>query len=210
MVNISKSEYNKSNPWRGEDCARLGCLHCLTKLKTGKYSTQCCKKRSLIYETWCKNCEEQGIKEIKDSNDDDKMIKEKIEKMTLYKYLGESSRSTFERGLNDKKQLNVKSHMLKHCIETHPEERAEEVEFGMRVVAYCRTSFERQMMEILEIQKAKTQHHILNSKSEYNRCDLPRLTTKIGENDFKKWEDNHKEEKDKEKRTEEVVGWLVY
>ena len=69
--------------------------------------------------------------------------------MSLYKYLGESSRSSFERGfehMNDKNQLNVKSNMLKHCIEMHPKEKADEIDFGMRVINYCRSSFERQIM----------------------------------------------------------------
>ena len=194
-------QLHKTNSWRGEDCTRVGCLHCLTKIKTGKYKTQCCKKRNLIYETWCRSCEEKEVEEIKAITDDDKERKEKISKMKLHKYIGESSRSIFERGFehqNDKEQLSSKSHMLKHCIEQHREKKAEDIEFGIRVVSFCRTPFERQILESVKIQEARD-HYILNSKSEYNRCALPRLANKIGENDYKKWEENQTDEKQKEK-----------
>jgi hypothetical protein len=36
------------------------------------------------------------------------------------------------------------------------------------------------------IQKARNQN-IMNGKSEYNRCALPRLTAKLGEKDLEKW-----------------------
>ena len=41
----------------------------------------------------------------------------------------------------------------------------------------------------------------MNSKSEYNRCLLPRLSTKMGENEYKEY--NIKLEKDKQK--EEIM-----
>ena len=38
-------------------------------------------------------------------------------------------------------------------------------------------------------------HHILNARSEYNRCAIPRLATKLGEKDIGKWKkDETKEE----------------
>ena len=55
---------HKTNPWMGEDCERGGCLHCKTKAKTGKLTIHCCKKRNVVYETWCISCEEKAIKEI--------------------------------------------------------------------------------------------------------------------------------------------------
>ena len=39
----------------------------------------------------------------------------------------------------------------------------------------------------------------MNSKSEYNRCALPRLTTKLGEKSLDKLEKEKLEEKEKEK-----------
>ena len=46
---------------------------------------------------------------------------------------------------------------------------------------------------------------LLNSKSEYNRCAIPRLTTVLGEKE-------HKEERkleDEEKKKEESVVWKI-
>ena len=44
----------------------------------------------------------------------------------LYKYVGETSRSAYERGwehLNDLSQLKKTSHMLKHIVATHEQLR---------------------------------------------------------------------------------------
>ena len=48
-------------------------------------------------------------------------------------------------------------------------------------------------------------HEILNSKSEYNRCALPRLTTKLGNEDFEKWKEEKLKEKRKENKIEEKI-----
>ena len=73
------------------------------------------------------------------------------------------------------------SHMLKHYFEKHHEEELEDMIFGGKIIENARTAFTRQVNESVEIQNQKTKHIILNSKSEYNRCALPRLTTKLGE-----------------------------
>ena len=52
------------------------------------------------------------------------------------------------------------------------------------------------------IQSRKTKHNILNSKSEYNGCALPRLTAKLGEENFSRMEKERKEEKLAEKELE--------
>ena len=54
----------------------------------------------------------------------------------------------------------------------------------MRLIKTHRSAFNRQISESVEIQTQKREHMILNSKSEYNRCALPRLTAKIGEDNF--------------------------
>ena len=198
---------HKTNPWRGEDCLRGGCLHCKTKTKTGKLTSQCCKKRNVVYETWCISCEEEAIKEIEEQGDDEKVKRKKLDNIQKYKYIGESCRSTFERGFehaHDLEQLNPKSHMLRHCIEQHQGVPLEKMDFGIKVVQYTRTSFERQILESVKIQENRN-HHILNSKSEYNRCALPRLATKIGENDYKKWEETQQEDKEKELEMERKI-----
>ena len=55
----------------------------------------------------------------------------------------------------------------------------------MRVLSYHHSSFDRQVQESVEIQIARKEHLILNSKSEYNRCALPRLGVQLGEKEFK-------------------------
>ena len=44
--------------------------------------------------------------------------------------------------------------------------------------------------------------NLLNSKSEYNQCAIPRLTSKQGENQYRKWEEDEREEKKKEELLE--------
>ena len=57
----------------------------------------------------------------------------------LYKYIGESARSSFERGSehwSDMINLNQGSHILKHALQSHENDPLEEMEFGMRVLRY--------------------------------------------------------------------------
>ena len=63
-------------------------------------------------------------------------------------------------------------------MEEHKDEEMENLEFGMRILKEARTAFERQIAESVQIQNQKNNHYILNSKSEYNRCAIPRLTAK--------------------------------
>ena len=100
----------------------------------------------------------------------------------LHKYIGETSRSMYERGLEhqrDLAELKPESHMLKHFLEHHAEEELEKMKFGARIIKTARTAFNRQIGESVYIQENASKHFILNSKSEYNRCALPRLTTKL-------------------------------
>jgi hypothetical protein len=98
-----------------------------------------------------------------------------MKKIKLHKYIGESATSAFERGLehqNDGRTLNIRSHMLKHAVDKHNGNKPEDIEFRMKVLQYQRSAFERQVAESIKIQR-NTNHHILNSKGEYNRCALP-------------------------------------
>ena len=136
--------------------------------------------------------------------------RDKIKKIKLSKYIGETSRSAYERGLEhlkDFEDIKVESHMIKHYIENHEGEGMAEMEFGMRIVRKPRTAFNRQVAESVLIQSNKN-HHILNSKSEYNRCALPRLATKIGEENLAKLEKLRREEKAAEQEFENKVRSL--
>ena len=120
----------------------------------------------------------------------------------LHKYVGESSRSMYERSLEhlrDLAELKPESHMLKHYFEHHQEEEIGKMKFGARIVKAARTAFNRQVCESVQIQESANKHDILNSKSEYNRCALPRLTTKLGDTTVDNLEKMKKEAIEKEK-----------
>ena len=68
--------------------------------------------------------------------------------------------------------------------------------------------YERQVPESVLIQQESNDHNILNSKSEYNRCALPRLTTRLGEKDFEEWREEKIEEKRKEEELERKIRLL--
>ena len=185
----------KTDPWAGKDCEREDCPMCETSMEVEGAKGQDCSKRNVLYETWCQDCKDRDEKKaIEDGRDPDNV--------PLYKYLGESARSSFEQGiehLNDRRLMNTGSHMLKHLMENHREENHDRIKFRMRVLKYHRSSYERQIHESVAIQNARKHHHILNSRAEYNRCALPRLTLQMGERDYKKQREEELEEMEKEK-----------
>ena len=128
-------------------------------------------------ETWCISCEEKEKEKIDEEyaeEEEEERVKRYM-KIKLYKYIGESSRSMYERGL----ELKPQSHMLQHYCEAHMDEDMKTMEFGCRIIEQSRTAFNRQINESVEIQNNNC-HYILNSKSEYNICALPRLSAKLG------------------------------
>ena len=104
--------------------------------------------------------------------------------MKVYKYIGETARSPSEH-VAYMKQLKPSSHLLKHIVDVHEKEQITDVKFGIKVLSYTQSRFERQILESVIIQQERL-HHLLNSKAEYNRSAMPRLTTKIGEKQYKK------------------------
>ena len=56
--------------------------------------------------------------------------------MSVHKYIGETSRSAFARGLehqNDARLMNKGSHILKHYIRFHDGENPEEMKMRMKI-----------------------------------------------------------------------------
>lgn len=95
-------------------------------------------------------------------------------------YVGESSRTAFERGqehIHDYEKEHLDSHMSKHHLNDHAQE--EKPTFSMKVVKCHTSALTRQIHEAILIQKHEK--NILNSRGEYNRCQLPRLTVMMGE-----------------------------
>ena len=100
----------------------------------------------------------------------------------LYRYIGETSRSVFERGGEHKKDLkyrHTKSHMLRHIVEKHPGVDPDTVEFKIKVLSNHKSAFERQIREAVMIDHFAGPH-LLNSKLEYNRCSIPKIIMKLG------------------------------
>ena len=95
-----------TNPWKGEHCGREDCWLCWTKEMTGKDKTQDCTRRSVVYETWCETCLRADIAEIEESTEDDEERKRKIEQIQRYKYIGETARSAYERGVEHQSALD--------------------------------------------------------------------------------------------------------
>ena len=198
-----------TNPWKGEHCGRADCWLCWTKELTGRDKTQDCTKRSVVYETWCDTCLKNDIKKIEDETEDDDVRKARIEEVPRYKYVGETARSGYERGVehqNDLEKLQEDSHLLKHIASKHRGEELENIKFGMRIIKHARTALERQVTESVKIQEEQKKHFLLNSKSEYNRCSLPRLTAKLGNKDYDKIrQEELRQEKEEELRVREEI-----
>ena len=98
--------------------------------------------------------------------------------------------------------------MLKHAVGVHEGEDMSTVEFGMRVIKYNKSSFERQIMESVVIQNERNNHNLLNSRSEYNRCSLPRLCTQVGEGQYEKYGKELELEKLEEEKIEYKIRQL--
>ena len=108
-----------------------------------------------------------------------------------YVYIVDTNHSVYKRGIEHKNDIHACKtlcQMLRHLIYVHEEEEDHwaNIRFGMKILKNTRTSFERQILESVLIQKAR-KNNIMNNKAEYNRCALPRLTAKLGEKDLDKW-----------------------
>ena len=142
---------------------------------------------------------------------DTKLFRELEANIRVHKYIGETNRSTFERGWehqSDYTNLSTKSHMLKHAVEMHPEEGLDKIEFGMKVIRYTKSAFERQILESVEIQSSRN-HHLLNSRSEFNRCAIPRMMCKMGDKSFKKNEEDIEQDLAREEQQVSKIRDLV-
>ena len=110
-------------------------------------------------------------------------------------YVGESSRSSYERGSEHWKGFVTKkqdSHILKHLEVDHPDQN----EPKFKIQGTFKSAFTRQIPEAVMIRRAV--RSILNSKGVYNRCHLPRLMV----------EDNTKKKDAEEKGdTSKTLEW---
>ena len=181
---------HKSNPWKASDCKREECKFCKDEKLIGK-----CKEIGIVYEIECMTCRKKNEKENRELVIENPVEKEDKkekpgeerkwsrdtstaidvdEKLIAVKYIGETSRSAFERyreHMNDYKDIKAGSHILKHYLESHRDIKMEELETKMRIIKKYKNSFERQIGESIWINyNMKEGTQLLNSKNEYNRC----------------------------------------
>ena len=171
-----KNILHVTNPWAEGMCERAGCYPC----STGE--TKCCYKRNIVYTNTCRQCTGADDKEGAG---------------TGAWYVGETSRSAFERGGEHWKDWMKKqpdSHILKHQEMAHPDQ--EQPNFEFRIKGSFRSALERQVTEAVLIRRAGAA--ALNSKGVYNRCSLPRLTVESGNK-------TGKEQTDMEKRADPII-----
>ena len=171
---MMKRILHRSNPWAGDLCGRVDCLVCMHGGEGGGD----CRRRNITYRTSCRACHSQG----KDRS-----------------YYGESSRTAFERGkehLSGFQSENIDNHMFKHYSDEH---QGEEISFSMKVIKGHMSAFTRQIHEAVIIQRNE-KNGILNSKGEYNRCQLPRLGVIMGEKEARAGAHKQPGQKDNEKR----------
>ena len=130
------------------------CQTCLTEYKNAQ-------NLDLVLENTDQNPENSDSDIHKDKVSDHLMgelvtaNKRKIEnddcsKAPLYRYIGETSRSFYERGQEHKKDLEYyrpKSHLLRHEVEKHPNLYPTEIDFRAKILLSHMTAFERQLSQ---------------------------------------------------------------
>ena len=177
-----------TNPWKGMRCERTGCVTC----EQGEEVVQDCFKRNVLYESRCVRCEEKDEKEKKDGED--------MRCNFPYIYVGETARSINERSKehwDDWASRKEDSHIRKHWEDVHQgEEGGPEMKF--RVAKSFQDCLTRQVSESVRIQ---LRGKVLNSKSVYSRCKLPRLVVEGSEDKME--EDKKRTEQERKEKLEE-------
>ena len=189
----------------GKECGREDCVTCTQESRGEKLPP--CKKRSVLYENICLKCN-PGVGE--------KNHKLNPPEYPPSVYVGESSRSLYERGLEHWKGFKNEaedSHIFKHHTLHHGGEGTPA--FHLRPIKFTNTALSRQLSEAVRIERVG-EERLLNSKAEYNRCKVSRLT--LGEEDKpkKSLENGEQGEEDdvgdwergktRERRIEELSG----
>ena len=148
---------HKSNPWAGAKCGRDNCLSCLSGP-----DNQDCFAKNILYEIKCLDCSAAG---------------------TAVYYPGETSRSAFCRSaehLDGYKKSYAGNILHKHSVDKH--KGSKKVNYQFKIVKRFFTALQRMVAEFVRIARRSEQKGIilLNSKGEYSRCTLPRLTVDEG------------------------------
>ena len=156
-----KDLFSNTNPWSGSHCGRVECVTCNQDTE----DKPPCTKRSLVYEHICVKCNPDARKK-------GPLVEMNMNIPSIY--VGETARSIQERVLehwSSYRAGNADSHILKHMELHHTPTDAPE--FIMKVVGFHRTALSRQCGEAVRILRRGLG---LNSKSEFSRCHIQRLS----------------------------------
>ena len=177
MVELSGTQLSRllpnTNPWAAQECGRLNCY---TRTQ-GDENLEDCKARNILYESKCTLCNPEDVKKKNESS-------RKLGGVQGV-YVGESARSIYERAgehHGDMLTRQEDSHMIKHWLSSHQELKSPP-KFKIKVVGRFQDSFTRQVSEAVRIELRG--EHILNSRSEYSRCRIPRLV--IDQEEWRKY-----------------------
>ena len=149
--------------WEGQPCGRLECVTCLQ----GGEKVPPCTKRNLTYENICILCNPKAV--------EGKAVVPTSSVPSIY--VGESWRSLAERGREHLKAYKAEkedSHMYKHHQVHHG--GVGTPKFHLRPLKFHRTALERQVAEAVRIKWRGGEDCLLNSRAEFNRCKIQRLS----------------------------------
>ena len=131
----------------GQNCERLDCITCNQDSRGEQLPP--CKKRSVLYENICLLCNPDAVED----NDGKKREKWSPPPFPPSIYIGESSRSLYERGKEHWRGFRTKaedSHIYKHQELHHG---GQDPKFHLRPVTFLRTALTRQIYEAVVIQR---------------------------------------------------------
>ena len=159
--------FSLTNVWGGSQCERGDCTTCTQEGE----DLPDCTTRGIVYESICTKCNPGATRPgpLVTAN-----------KTVPSVYVGESSRSVYERAgehWNAYKNRKPDSHIWKHHLVHH--EGVGEPEMTFKVVGCFRSALSRQIFEAVRIRRRGA--NVLNSKGEYNRSKIHRLTIDKGE-----------------------------
>ena len=123
-------------------------------------------------------------------------------------YVGETSRSIQERSQEHWSSFRSKSNKSHIHVHQMLEHGGEPPNFIMRAVSYHKTALSRQVKEAVRIRRRGGAGAILNSKSEFNRCHIPRLQMEEEETEgAREREESEAADKANEELTGSIAAW---
>ena len=180
-------QFSLTRLWEGMRCGRDDCTPCNQEGE----ELYPCMRRNVTYLNIFLKCNPGGGKKVMELN-------EKTAFPSVY--VGETGRSLYERGKDHWRDSRLKpeeSHIHKHHQVHHGGEG--DPLFHLRPAVFHRSALNRQITEAVKIGRLGGEESLLNSRGEYNRSHIVRLT--LGE---ERKEDDMKEDEDRSEDNKEV------